>query len=266
MASDLREVKDETAADDYHEFLAILQEHDRCDVILVCSPSPTSQTQLVERFYCQRQQLSKRCQLFASMQSFEACGSVARTAEIVIPASGDIVFEVLRYAYVGVLLYPPVFHKRFGELLVTIDFLGMCYDAQLSLDYMFQHSLWEKSPTSPRSIFDSLSLHDLLASMTDDMLRQAFRGKLLERNSHSSSETDSGFRCVGFATRQALLAKVAELKLRASGGPPPSDPFVIFDNFLKKTSGSLQETSADESEEWTWIVEDPRPRPRKHSI
>eukprot|EP00928_Gymnodinium_smaydae_P093132 TRINITY_DN7715_c0_g1_i4.p1 TRINITY_DN7715_c0_g1~~TRINITY_DN7715_c0_g1_i4.p1 ORF type:complete len:280 (-),score=36.32 TRINITY_DN7715_c0_g1_i4:338-1123(-) len=261
MASGPTEGTGDAAANEYHKFLAALHEDDQCDIILVCSPRPTSRTRRAERFYCRRQDLSRRCQAFASMQSFEASCSTVRTVEFTIPASGDIVLEVLRYAYTGVLLFPPAFRERFGELLVTVDFLGMCYGAEHSLEYMFEHRLWESSPRDRGSIFDALSLQDLLENISDDMLRQAFRGSMMDRHANHGNAPFSGRRGVGFATRQALLAKVAELRLRACGGPPPSDPFVIFDNFLRK-SGSLEEANADESEEWQWhfAVE------RQHSV
>eukprot|EP00928_Gymnodinium_smaydae_P093133 TRINITY_DN7715_c0_g2_i1.p1 TRINITY_DN7715_c0_g2~~TRINITY_DN7715_c0_g2_i1.p1 ORF type:complete len:275 (-),score=31.31 TRINITY_DN7715_c0_g2_i1:236-1021(-) len=261
MAYGLIDGAGDAAADEYHKFLAALQEDDQCDIILVCSPRPTSRTQRAERFYCRREDLSRRCQAFASMQSFEASGLIARRTEFTVPARGDIVLEVLRYAYTGVLLFPPVFHKRFAELLVTVDFLGMCYNSEHSLEYMFQHRLWEDSPRNRGSIFDSLSLQDLLSGISNDMLRQAFCGRMLDRHATHGNAPSSGMRGVGFATRQALLAKVAELRLRASGGPPPSDPYVIFDSFLRR-SGIIAEANEDEGEIWQFA----EPFQRQHSV
>eukprot|EP00928_Gymnodinium_smaydae_P093415 TRINITY_DN7758_c0_g1_i2.p1 TRINITY_DN7758_c0_g1~~TRINITY_DN7758_c0_g1_i2.p1 ORF type:complete len:202 (+),score=36.75 TRINITY_DN7758_c0_g1_i2:246-851(+) len=201
--------------------------------------------------------------MFASMQSFESCASTAMTTEVAVPASGDVVLEVLRYVYTGVLLFPPVCYKRFSELLVTIDFLGICDGAEHSLDDMSQQRLWEKSPRSFRGVFDAVALQDLLASMSDNMLQQAFHGKAMEPSAKRVDMPSLGSTCVGLATRQALLTKVSELRLRASGGPPPSDPFVIFDNFLKRT-GLVKEPDTDDDD--VWFIEDGRPPRRRHSF
>eukprot|EP00928_Gymnodinium_smaydae_P044419 TRINITY_DN2962_c1_g1_i4.p1 TRINITY_DN2962_c1_g1~~TRINITY_DN2962_c1_g1_i4.p1 ORF type:complete len:250 (-),score=18.39 TRINITY_DN2962_c1_g1_i4:267-1016(-) len=249
-------MQENAAVSEYHKFLSSSQEHDQYDIILVCPPSPSSPCR---RFYCRREDLSRRCCLFSSMQSFEASGSIARTLEFSIPASGDIVFEVLRYAYTGVLLFPPVFHKRFGELLAAVDFLGMCCGAELSLEYMFQERLWEHSPRNRGNVFDALSLQNLLANITNDMIRQSFRSRMIERHANCDDLPSLGLCRIGFATRQALLAKVAELRVRACGGPPPSDhPFVIFDNILRRRRN-------DEDEE-EWIIVDRNPPRRKNSF
>eukprot|EP00928_Gymnodinium_smaydae_P093416 TRINITY_DN7758_c0_g1_i3.p1 TRINITY_DN7758_c0_g1~~TRINITY_DN7758_c0_g1_i3.p1 ORF type:complete len:270 (+),score=28.38 TRINITY_DN7758_c0_g1_i3:19-828(+) len=263
MESGLNENKDDAMAKEYREFLATFQTHDESDVVLVCLHNPASQTRRAERFYCHRHKLATRCQMFASMQSFETCAATAMTTEVAVPASGDVVLEVLRYVYTGVLLFPPIYYKRFSELLVTIDFLGICYGAEHSLDYMFQQRHWETSPRSFGGIFDAVALQGLLASMSDDMLQQACHDTMIEHSTKRVDMPSLGITRVGFITRQALWAKVFELRLRASGGPPPSDPFVTFDNFLKKT-GIVKESDTDEDD--VRIDEDRSAPRRRHSF
>eukprot|EP00928_Gymnodinium_smaydae_P036148 TRINITY_DN25304_c0_g1_i2.p1 TRINITY_DN25304_c0_g1~~TRINITY_DN25304_c0_g1_i2.p1 ORF type:complete len:287 (+),score=44.32 TRINITY_DN25304_c0_g1_i2:62-862(+) len=256
------------AVADYCGFVAVLEHHDQCDVILVCSPSPSSTPAHDVRFYCQREVLAGRCLLAAHMQSFEEnVKPTARVPELVIPARGDIVFEALRYAYTGVLLFPQRFHKRFGEFLVAVDYLGMCNNAELSVDDVVDQRLWAAPCAELGSIFDALSLRGLLEGMSNEMIRHAFGFKdpeWAENKTVTSPLTCS----VGFRTRQALLAKVAELRLRACDGPPPSDPFIVFDklmgNFEVPTSVDVIDGGLEEG--WRFADEDAALVQRRHSF
>eukprot|EP00928_Gymnodinium_smaydae_P033241 TRINITY_DN2385_c0_g1_i7.p1 TRINITY_DN2385_c0_g1~~TRINITY_DN2385_c0_g1_i7.p1 ORF type:complete len:266 (+),score=36.33 TRINITY_DN2385_c0_g1_i7:175-972(+) len=253
------------------DFLDLLRPHEGCDVILVCPPSLVSRSGQLEKFYCHREALAGCCQAIASMRSFACLASVSTPAEFFVPASADIVYEILRYVYRGMLQPWPKFRERFGEFLVAIDYLCFCSE-EPSIDDLLKERVWELPLKTNGSIFGALCLQELLEGISNEEIREALccgKGEFVTSSSQTKREwfdttgSDSGMmpeRChVGIETRQMLFAKVAELRLRASGGPPPSDPMVIFKRFLDRFKSP--EVLALEADGWT--IEDDSMRIRR---
>eukprot|EP00928_Gymnodinium_smaydae_P095649 TRINITY_DN8265_c0_g2_i1.p1 TRINITY_DN8265_c0_g2~~TRINITY_DN8265_c0_g2_i1.p1 ORF type:complete len:135 (-),score=22.74 TRINITY_DN8265_c0_g2_i1:134-538(-) len=120
----------------------------------------------------------------------------------------------------------------------------MCSN-ELSIDDVLLERTWERPPKSLGSIFDTPVLQDIIASMSNEEVREALRHRAVEGQFVTASKS-----CfVGFKTRQVFLAKVAEHRLRASGGPPPSDPDVIFNQILDRLKSPF--VKALEAQGWT---------------
>eukprot|EP00928_Gymnodinium_smaydae_P039201 TRINITY_DN26822_c0_g1_i1.p1 TRINITY_DN26822_c0_g1~~TRINITY_DN26822_c0_g1_i1.p1 ORF type:complete len:249 (-),score=34.83 TRINITY_DN26822_c0_g1_i1:320-1066(-) len=236
------------------KFEEVLRMHGSCDVILTCPSSSLSKPDRSVSFYCHREVLARCCEAIASMQSFETLASATRVAQLFLPVSADIVYEILRYAYRGVLLLPPKFRERLAEFLVAADELGM-FSNEPSVDDVVRERIWESPPRSTSSILDASLLRDIIASLSNKEVREAMRPLTVG----CLHVTVSNGLFVGFKTRQVFLAKVAEHRLRASGGPPPSDPDVIFNMILDR----LKSPSLKALEAQGWTIEDPSRRMRR---
>eukprot|EP00928_Gymnodinium_smaydae_P093092 TRINITY_DN7710_c0_g2_i2.p1 TRINITY_DN7710_c0_g2~~TRINITY_DN7710_c0_g2_i2.p1 ORF type:complete len:293 (-),score=23.73 TRINITY_DN7710_c0_g2_i2:195-1043(-) len=220
------------------KFRDLLEPHRSCDVILVCPSRPMSRPQEHVKFYCHFECLARCCGAIASMHSFDASAKAATTriAQLKVPASADVVYEVLRYAYTGDVLPVPGFRERLAEFLVAVDYLGVC-DFDANVEDVLRERVWDVPPKSSGSIFDALFFQEMFERISNDEIREAFRHRTVEAPWPSEPicvplvPTGSDKCFVGFKTRQIFLAKVAEHRLRAAGGPPPSDPDWISDAF-----------------------------------
>eukprot|EP00928_Gymnodinium_smaydae_P018416 TRINITY_DN17009_c0_g2_i1.p1 TRINITY_DN17009_c0_g2~~TRINITY_DN17009_c0_g2_i1.p1 ORF type:complete len:258 (+),score=44.10 TRINITY_DN17009_c0_g2_i1:45-818(+) len=241
--------------------LSITKPHKECDLVLVCAPGPVSPDGQRVRFYCNRKVLAERCGLIASLHSFESAADACKIMELELNIAEDIVFEILRFVYCQSFHTPTNLRSRFGEFLLAVDYLGVHGGGAVnSVEDVVESKSWEHEECQIDGIFSVPCVQSVIATMDNEELRSCFT--LPEGTSEGDKEDCA--RYVGFNTRARVLATLAEARLRASNGPPPSDPMAVFE--LKMQRMNMASTARTDEDDEFDISSPSRPFRRLRSI
>eukprot|EP00746_Dinoflagellata_sp_MGD_P002270 gnl/MRDRNA2_/MRDRNA2_104404_c0_seq1.p1 gnl/MRDRNA2_/MRDRNA2_104404_c0~~gnl/MRDRNA2_/MRDRNA2_104404_c0_seq1.p1 ORF type:complete len:422 (-),score=56.78 gnl/MRDRNA2_/MRDRNA2_104404_c0_seq1:137-1309(-) len=182
-------------------FLQIREMHDDSDLQVICRKFSSTEPGERVTFYVHREVLMQKCAFFADCQNFTVFSGIAshrsfRDAQLsvafeeITEYDDDIVYEVLRFVYTGMLCPPYGFSRRAAQFLKLIDYLGV-------------FEMAERHPELPNIVRDPV-ITNMLRSMFVQGSDSADRIRALVQEFCRGS-------LLGFQLNRGLVLRIVEL-------------------------------------------------------
>lgn len=211
-------------------FLKIRHMHNGSDLQIICRKFSSGDHHERVTFYVHREVLMQKCAFFADRQNFVVVsGNVSQRSyqnvhqpaafEEITEYDDDMVYEVLRFVYTGMLCPPYGFSRRALQLLKLIDYLGV-------------FDMAERNSELPNIVRDPV-ITNLLRSMYIEGVDSADRIRTVEELCKGN--------LLGFQLKRALAIRL--LEVQPGFVTPALQQELIDGGLLDSSSFSLPETT-----------------------